>query len=83
MVTREELERAQQYLIGTHAISQQSGSAVLGDAVDAWLFGAGLEERAAFDRQIAAVTAADVRALAERYFDPSRVIEGVVRGPTL
>lgn len=76
----DELDRARQYLIGTHAISQQSGSAVLGELVDAWLFGAGVEERCDYASRVAAVTAADVRALAEQYFDPSRVVEGIVRG---
>lgn len=78
--TGEELDRARQYLIGTHAISQQSGSAVLGELVDAWLFGAGIEERRTYGASIAAVTAADVRALAQEYFDPARVVEGIVRG---
>jgi zinc protease len=77
---REELERAQRYLIGTHAIAQQSGSTVLGDIVDAWLFGRGLGERREFEAHIAAVRDTDVRALAERFFDPARAIEGVVRG---
>ena len=38
-VTAEELERAQTYALGTHAIRQQSGGAVLADMVDAYLFG--------------------------------------------
>ena len=38
-VTAEELERAQTYAIGAHAIRQQSGGAVLADLVDAYLFG--------------------------------------------
>jgi zinc protease len=78
--TAEELDRAQHYLIGTHAIAQQSGGNVLGELVDAWLFGSGLAERREFATRIAAVTPDDIRALAERYFDPSRVAEGIVRG---
>lgn len=78
--TVEELERARRYLIGAHAIAQQVGSAVMGELADAWLFGAGVEERGAFSARIAAVTAAEVRALAEQYFDADRVVEGIVRG---
>ncbi len=78
--TGEELERARRYLIGTHAISQQSGSSVLGDLVDAWLFGEGLHELQEVESSIAAVTDADVLEVAQRYFDPSRVVEGIVRG---
>jgi zinc protease len=78
--TAEELERAQRYLIGSHAIAQQSGSTVLGDMVDAWLFGEGLHERHDVVTHLAAVTARDVQTLAQRYFEPARVIEGTVRG---
>jgi len=76
----DELERARRYLIGTHAIAQQSGASVLGELVDAWLFGSGLSERREYASQIAAVRDEDVRALARRHFDPSRVVEGIVRG---
>jgi len=76
----EELERARRYLIGTHAIAQQSGSSVLGDLVDAWLFGEGLHELEQVEANIAAVTHADVLDVAQRYFDPARVVEGIVRG---
>ena len=76
----EEIERARRYLIGSHAIGQQAGSAVLGELVDAWLLGSGLGERREYSDRVAAVSAADVRAMAERYFDPARVVEGVVRG---
>lgn len=76
----EELDRARRYLIGTHAISRQSGASVLGDIVDAWLFGEGLHEPSEFDARVAAVTADDVLTLARRHFDPARVVEGIVRG---
>ncbi|MCE2900685.1 MAG: M16 family metallopeptidase [Gemmatimonas sp.] len=78
--TAEEVERACRFLVGTHAIAQQSGSAVLGDLVDAWLLGDGLHERHEVEAQLTAVTAADVQAVAQQYFDPSVVAEGVVRG---
>ena len=78
--TAEELERAQRYLIGTHAIAQQSSAAVLSDVVDAWMFGEGLHERHEVTAQLAGVTGEDVQALAVRYFDASRVVEGIVRG---
>ncbi len=79
-VTLAELEQSRTYALGTHAISQQSGGAVLGDMVDAWLFGDGLAELETYDARVRAVTAADIQALAERYFDPGRRVEGVVRG---
>lgn len=78
--TADELARAQRYLIGAHAIAQQSGGAVLSEMVDAWMFGEGLHEPHEVTDHLAAVTAHDVQALAARYFDPSRLAEGIVRG---
>ena len=78
-VSAEELRRAQQYAIGTHAIRQQSGGAVLSDVVDAFLFGE-LGDLAEYDACVQAVTAESMRAVAEEYFDPSRRVEGIIRG---
>jgi zinc protease len=78
--TDEEMERARRYLIGSHAIAQQSGSQVLGELVDAWLFGEGLQERHDVVDRLAAVQGADVVRMARASFDPLRVAEGVVRG---
>jgi zinc protease len=79
-VSAEELAEAQTYAVGTHAISRQSGAAVLSEVIDAWVFGEGLEELGTFGQRIRAVTTADVQRVARAYFDPSRVAEGVVRG---
>lgn len=78
-VTDEELRRAQTYAIGVHAIRQQSGGAVLGEVVDAWMFGS-LAELDEHDDRIRAVTAASMRETAKRYFEPLRRVEGIVRG---
>ncbi|MBL8960750.1 MAG: insulinase family protein, partial [Gemmatimonadetes bacterium] len=79
-VTAEELARARRYAVGTHAISRQSPSAVLDDMLDAWVHGAGLEEMAEVPDRLAQVTPEDILALARRYFDPDRRVEGIVRG---
>ncbi|HEU4748591.1 MAG TPA: pitrilysin family protein, partial [Gemmatimonadaceae bacterium] len=78
-VTAEEISRAKEYAIGTHAISKESGGAVLGQMLDAWMFGslADIEE---FDTRIRGVTARGMREVATRYFDESRRVEGIVRG---
>jgi zinc protease len=78
-VSPKELEQAQTYAIGTHAIRQQSGGAVLGDMVDAYLFG-GLHELTEFDARVRGVTAAEMQRIARAYFDDSRRVEGIVRG---
>ncbi len=79
-VTPEELARARSYLLGTHAIRRQSGAAVLGDLLDAWLLADGLAALAAWPRRIAAVTPDDCTGLVAAYVDASRRVEGVVRG---
>jgi zinc protease len=78
-VTHEELASAQMYAIGTHAIRQQSGSAVLGDLVEAFLFGA-LRELVDYESAVRGVSAESMQRVAVEYFDPSRRVEGIVRG---
>ena len=78
-VSARELAQAQTYAMGTHAIRQQGGGAVLGDMVDAYMFG-GLRELAEFDARVRAVTAEEMQGVACEYFDEARRVEGVVRG---
>jgi len=79
-VTDEELRRAQEYAIGTYAIRQQSGGAVLGDIVDAWLHGSGLAELGEYEARVRSLTPADLQKVAEQYFDEGVRVEGIVRG---
>jgi len=81
-VTSEELQRAQNYLVGSHAIARQSGASVLGEIVDAWLLGEGLRELDEYERSIRGVNAGDIRDLASEAFDQNRRVEGIVRGRT-
>jgi zinc protease len=78
-VSAEELERAQTYSIGVHAIRQQSGGAVLGEVADAWLFGE-LADLERYEARVRAVSAESIRRVASRYFLVGRRVEGVVRG---
>ncbi len=75
----EELERARQYSVGAWQIRQASGAALLSELADAFLFGE-LEEIARYPHELAKVTPETMQALAQRLFDPSRRVEGVVRG---
>jgi zinc protease len=79
-VTPEELDRAKEYVVGSHAISQESGGALLGEILDAWMFGEGLHEILEHDARVRAVSAEQMRDVAEKYFDPERRVEGIVRG---
>ena len=78
-VTPEELERAQTYAVGVHQIRRQSGAAVLEEIADAFMFGS-LRELDEVDANVRAVTRADIQRAAQRYFDPERRVEGIVRG---
>jgi zinc protease len=78
-VTQDELQRAQTYAVGSHAIRQQNGAAVLGDMVDAYLFGS-LSEITTYEESIRAVTAESMRGLAADLFDEKTRVEAIVRG---
>ena len=80
LVSDEELTRAKEYVVGTHAISQESGGALLGEMLDAWMFGEGLHELLEYDTRMRAVTAEQMREVAREYFDPEIRVEGIVRG---
>jgi zinc protease len=79
-VTDEELTRAKRYMLGMHDIRQESGGAILGDVINAWMLGVGLSELDSYTTKITAVGADDIQRLATDYFDTSRIVEGVVRG---
>ena len=80
LVSDEELARAKEYVVGSHAISQESGGAQLGEMLDAWMFGEGLHELLEYDTRMRAVTADQMREVARKYFDAERRVEGIVRG---
>ena len=79
-VTRDELEGAIGYLTGQAAVRRQSSSAVASEMLEAWLIGDGLGDIADPAAPYRGITAEQVRAVAERYLDPVRRAEGVVRG---
>ena len=79
-VTDDELTRARTYALGTHAIAQQDPGHLLGEMMDAWMYGAGLHELGEVESRIAGVTAADIQRLCQRYLTADQRVEGVVRG---
>jgi zinc protease len=79
-VSADELTRAKEYVVGSHAISQESGGALLGEMLDAWMFGEGLHEILEHDTRVRAVTADQMRDVARKFFDPEKRVEGIVRG---
>ena len=79
-VSSEELSSAKEYVIGSHAISQESGAAQLGEMLDAWMFGEGLRELREHAARVRAITAEQMRDVARKYFNPEIRVEGIVRG---
>ncbi|HEX7119240.1 MAG TPA: pitrilysin family protein [Longimicrobiales bacterium] len=79
-LAREELERSKEYTVGAWKIHGQTNSAQLGDLAGALLLGTGLDEIRAFEERVRAVTPVMVREAMQRYFDPNRLVEGIVRG---
>ncbi len=79
-ITDEELERAQSYLVGTHAIDlQRAGARAMLSAIGE-RFGLGHDYHLGYAERVRAVTKERVRAAAERFFAPERLVEVVV-GP--
>jgi zinc protease len=78
-VSPEELRRAAEYLAGQVAVSRQSGAAVLGEILDAWLAGEGLAELEDPAARYRAVTGEEVQAAVAGLL-ASDYAEGVVRG---
>lgn len=79
-LSAEEIERAQRYTIGTWQIRGQTNGAQLGEIMDAYLLGEGITEITEFEARIRAVTAKSIQAVAQKYFDPALLVEGIVRG---
>jgi zinc protease len=79
-VAEAELGQAVNYLAGQAQVSRQSGGAVAGEILEAWLAGSGLEELADPAAPFRAVGAEDVQRVAAASLVPARKAEGVVRG---
>ena len=75
-----ELAQAVSYLAGQAEVGRQSGSALAGEILEAWLTGKGLSDLENPGAAFRAVSAADVQRVAERYLRESLRAEGVVRG---
>jgi zinc protease len=78
-VGRAELERAKRYLVGSHDISLQRRSALAATLAFNECYGMGWDQYRHYGPGILAVTAAQVREVAERYLDPRHSVTAIVR----
>jgi len=74
-----ELEQAVNYLSGQAEVGRQSGAALAGEILEAWLSGNGLSDLDNPGAAFRSVSADDVLRVASRYLGQQKV-EGVVRG---
>jgi zinc protease len=79
-VSADELSRAVNYLAGQQEIARQSSSAIMGEILDAWFAGEGLDDLVDPWRRYRLVTVDDVTAVCRRAFTGEQFAEGVVRG---
>jgi len=79
-ITREELERARKWMIGTYEIGLQSNSSYAAKMVYNELYGVGYEETFNAPDKIAAVTLADVNRLAAGVLDTDKYSIAILRG---
>ncbi len=79
-VGAQELERAVRYSIGAWQIRSQTNGAQLSDLAGALLLGHGLAELREHEARIRAVTPEAIQGAVNRWLDPARTVEGIVRG---
>jgi zinc protease len=78
--TEREVSQSVNFLTGIREVGRQSAAVLVSELLDAWLHGTGLQELADPSGPYRAVTPSAVQAVAARYLDPARRVEGVVRG---
>jgi len=76
-----ELERAQRYLVGSHAIGLQRKSAIAAALALHEAYGQGWQAYREYGNQIGQVGVADISRVAHKYFRPSREVLAVLRPP--
>ncbi|MEP7327286.1 MAG: pitrilysin family protein, partial [Gemmatimonadota bacterium] len=79
-VTDEELNQAVNYLAGQSEVARQSAGSVLGEMIEAWLVGTGLEETSDPGRPYREVTPEAVLEVAAEFLVPEMRSEGIIRG---
>jgi len=72
--TAEEVEDVKAYLLGSQLLRFGTTQGIAGQLVALERFGLGLDALEVFRKQVAAVTAEDVQAVARKYIDPERLV---------
>jgi len=80
LLNADDVERAKRYTIGAWQIRNQTNSAQAANLQYAFILGRGMAEIREFESRISAVTPERIREAAQRWLDPERRVEGIVRG---
>ena len=80
-VTRQELDRAKRYLVGSHDIALQQRATVASGLAFNDLYGLGYAEYLRYPSAVRAVTVRDLQRVARRYLAPRREVTAVVAPP--
>jgi zinc protease len=81
-VTEEELENARQALIGGYALSTQSASAKMIDAINCYLLGKPLPYAPIYRQLVRETTADDILKICQQTFNRETATLGIMRGTT-
>lgn len=79
LVTKEELERAQQYMVGTYELEQQKNNARASAYAFNELYGIGIGEVEHYPQLILKVTREDVLKVAKKYLDLNAYVLSVIK----
>jgi len=78
-VSKEELERAQQYMVGTYELEQQRNSALAASYTFNELYGLGIAEVEKYPQRILKVTRKDILKTARKYIDLNAYVLSIIK----
>lgn len=80
LIEADDVERAKRFTIGAWQIRNQTNGAHAANLQYAYLLGRGIAEIREFESRIREVTPDRIRDVAQKWLDPERRVEGIVRG---
>jgi len=80
LVKDEELETAKRYISGMYQILLEANSALVKQYAKSEILGKGIEEVERYPQKINRITKEQVKAVAEKYFNPENLAAGMIRG---
>lgn len=79
LVSNDELERAKQYIVGSHELESQRNSALAANYAFNVLYGLGIEETLTFTEKVMRVSREDIHRVAKKYFNLNAYTLSIVK----